>query len=290
MDLNSFECLAGCVVPLIRGSSLLCDVGCDLECYVIRVIGETMQQSVIDVMSHIVMSLRQLPPPIADKQSITYRSDLGIEKRTVSNHCASVYNLLGPLITSVSPLLTSSLVGYLIGGLEQGLTAITAIEGRIYRDWVQQSDHKISIILSDLYFFSLDLLPLLHNKFCLRLPEVTRSIARILEQFKSLMTSCTILLLQEICTDALKVMQFRPSFYATMTENVISPQIGTITAVKRLLYVLRQCEKIMSPISFNMMKKALFSSFYALLLKNQEWSTIKVNEVSVMNWIERVVL
>ena len=94
------------------------------------------------------------------------------------------------------------------------------------------------------------------------------------------MTSCTILLLQEICTDALKVMQFRPSFYATMTENVISPQIGTITAVKRLLYVLRQCEKIMSPISFNMMKKALFSSFYALLLKNQEWSTIKVNEFS----------
>mgnify|MGYP001839516214 FL=1 len=52
-----------------------------------------------------------------------------------------------------------------------------------------------------------------------------------------------------------------PLFHATMTENVISPQIGTITAVKRLLYVLRQCEKIMSPISFNMMKKALFSVF-----------------------------
>ena len=97
------------------------------------------------------MSLRQLPPPIADKQSITYRSDLGIEKRTVSNHCASVYNLLGPLITSVSPLLTSSLVGYLIGGLEQGLTAITSIEGRIYRDWVQQSDHKVCVLSSLLF-------------------------------------------------------------------------------------------------------------------------------------------
>lgn len=46
-----------------------------------------------------------------------------------------------------------------------------------------------------------------------------------------------------------------------MTESVISPQIGTITAVKRLLYVTRQCEKIMSPVSFNMMKKALFSVF-----------------------------
>ncbi len=63
MDLNSFECLAGCVVPLIRGSSLLCDVGCDLECYVIRVIGETMQQSVIDVMSHIVVNIPIIVSP-----------------------------------------------------------------------------------------------------------------------------------------------------------------------------------------------------------------------------------
>ena len=129
---------------------------------------------------------------------------------------------------------------------------------------------QISIILSDLYFFSLDLLPLLHNKFCLRLPEVTRSIARILEQFKSLMTSCTILLLQEICTDALKVMQFRPSFYISIYSLFLHSFIPRYYDRKCDIpsdwynnrgEVLRQCEKIMSPISFNMMKKALFSVF-----------------------------
>ena len=32
-----------------------------------------------------------------------------------------------------------------------------------------------------------------------------------------------------------------------------------VTAVKQLLYVLKQCEKIMPPPSYNMMKKAVFT-------------------------------
>lgn len=38
-----------------------------------------------------------------------------------------------------------------------------------------------------------------------------------------------------------------------------APQPGAIAAVKRFLYMLKQAEKLMSPVSFNMMKKALFS-------------------------------
>ena len=38
-----------------------------------------------------------------------------------------------------------------------------------------------------------------------------------------------------------------------------APQPGAIAAVKRFLYVLKQAEKLMPPVSFNMMKKALFS-------------------------------
>ena len=46
---------------------------------------------------------------------------------------------------------------------------------------------------------------------------------------------------------------------ATMDAMPTAPQPGAIAAVKRFLYVLKQAEKLMPPVSFNMMKKALFS-------------------------------
>lgn len=55
MDVNSFECFSGCVVPLLRGTALLADVGCDLECYVIRVIGDTVKKAVTEVMASMVV-------------------------------------------------------------------------------------------------------------------------------------------------------------------------------------------------------------------------------------------
>ena len=54
MDVNSFECFSG-VVPLLRGTALLADVGCDLECYVIRVIGDTVKKAVTEVMASMVV-------------------------------------------------------------------------------------------------------------------------------------------------------------------------------------------------------------------------------------------
>lgn len=89
------------------------------------------------------MSLRQLPPPITDTQSITFRSDIGIEKREVSTHCASFYTLLAPLLNSLSSLISPSLIPYMLDGLEKGLKALTAIEGQVYKKWLSKSDHKV---------------------------------------------------------------------------------------------------------------------------------------------------
>ena len=51
----------------------------------------------------------------------------------------------------------------------------------------------------------------------------------------------------------------RPSPQAQLKEPATAPQTATITAVKQLLYVLKQCEKLMPPASFSMMKKAVFT-------------------------------
>lgn len=45
VDASSFENFAGCMAPLLRGVAALADVGCDLECYVTRVIGSTVQSA-----------------------------------------------------------------------------------------------------------------------------------------------------------------------------------------------------------------------------------------------------
>lgn len=56
MDSNSFITFSGCVAPLLRGVAALADVGCDLECYVVRVIGDTVKKVVMSVFATIVVS------------------------------------------------------------------------------------------------------------------------------------------------------------------------------------------------------------------------------------------
>ena len=50
--------------------------------------------------------------------------------------------------------------------------------------------------------------------------------------------------------------------HAAITSPAQSVQDGTIAAVKRLLYSVRQCEKTMPSNSFAMMRKALYSVRY----------------------------
>ena len=56
MDGSSFITFSGCVTPLLRGVTALADVGCDLECYVVRVIGDTVKKVVTNVFANIVVS------------------------------------------------------------------------------------------------------------------------------------------------------------------------------------------------------------------------------------------
>ena len=56
MDGASFITFSGCVAPLLRGVTTLADVGCDLECYVVRVIGDTVKKVVTNVFANIVVS------------------------------------------------------------------------------------------------------------------------------------------------------------------------------------------------------------------------------------------
>ena len=52
---------------------------------------------------------------------------------------------------------------------------------------------------------------------------------------------------------------FPSFFHASIDEPVRTVQYSTIAAVKRLLYSVRQCEKMMPSNSFGMMRKALYS-------------------------------
>ena len=58
MDAGSFENFAGCMAPLLRGVAALADVGCDLECYVTRVIGSTVQSAVRSALAGVTVGQR----------------------------------------------------------------------------------------------------------------------------------------------------------------------------------------------------------------------------------------
>ena len=65
--------------------------------------------------------------------------------------------------------------------------------------------------------------------------------------------------MQQVCTSAFSVMKFCAPFYAKIETKVDAPQPTTVSAMNQVLYVLKQGEKLMSPSSFNMMRKALFT-------------------------------
>lgn len=59
VDANSFENFAGCMAPLLHGVAALADVGCDLECYVTRVIGSTVQNAVRNALAGVTVGKRE---------------------------------------------------------------------------------------------------------------------------------------------------------------------------------------------------------------------------------------
>lgn len=65
--------------------------------------------------------------------------------------------------------------------------------------------------------------------------------------------------MQQLFVASFSSSTFSPVFYAALTEAVSAPQPATQKAMKQLLYVLKQAEKLMPPSSFGMMRKALFT-------------------------------
>ena len=65
--------------------------------------------------------------------------------------------------------------------------------------------------------------------------------------------------MQQLYVASFSTSTFCPTFYAQLSEPVSAPQPTTQKAMKQLLYMLKQAEKLMPPSSFGMMRKALFT-------------------------------
>ena len=84
-------------------------------------------------------SLRLLAAPDATTQAVSFHSELGLEKRELSTHCAEVYRALQPVISGLPLLLSPSLLPFLREPLEQGFGAIWGLESQVYRRWCQDA-------------------------------------------------------------------------------------------------------------------------------------------------------
>ena len=80
-----------------------------------------------------------LAAPDATTQAVTFYSELGLEKRELSTHCAAVYKALLPEISGLPLLLSPSLLPFLCEPLEQGFGAIWGLESQVYRRWCQDA-------------------------------------------------------------------------------------------------------------------------------------------------------
>lgn len=78
-------------------------------------------------------------------------------------------------------------------------------------------------------------------------------------QLQEHLRKCTVLLMQQLYVASFSASTFCPTFYAQLSEPVSAPQPTTQKAMKQLLYMLKQAEKLMPPSSFGMMRKALFT-------------------------------
>ena len=82
--------------------------------------------------------------PTNETTTTFFRSSIGLEKRELSVHAATVYQSLSPFLTALPPLLCSALLPYVREALEQGFLALTAKEGQVYERWCKdRTGHKV---------------------------------------------------------------------------------------------------------------------------------------------------
>ena len=81
--------------------------------------------------------------------------------------------------------------------------------------------------------------------------------------------------MQQVCVSSFSAAKFSPTFYAELTEPVSAPQPTTQGAMKQILYVLKQAEKLMPPSSFGMLRRALFT----VRSGENRWDVVHFNAV-----------
>ena len=108
-----------------------------MDATIVKIIGEKVKIITEGFWRSILVNIKSLPKPILSKTTISFKSHIGLEARTVSEYCSSIYTEIAPFIQYCPQLLVPSLLPYITQPLIIGYEAFCSYVSKVYEKWVK---------------------------------------------------------------------------------------------------------------------------------------------------------
>lgn len=108
-----------------------------MDATIVKIIGEKVKIITEGFWRSILVNIKSLPKPTLSKTTISFKSHIGLEARTVSEYCSSIYTEIAPFIQYCPQLLVPSLLPYITQPLIIGYEAFCSYISKVYEKWVK---------------------------------------------------------------------------------------------------------------------------------------------------------
>ena len=111
-----------------------------MDAIIVKIIGEKVKMVTEGVWRTMLVNIKSFPVPSTDRDSITYKSHIGLEKRELSSYHASVYKELCQFIQYCPQLLVPSLFPFILQPLIIGFEALFSYETKVFDKWIKDTN------------------------------------------------------------------------------------------------------------------------------------------------------
>ena len=118
-----------------------------MDAIIVKIIGEKVKMVTEGVWRTMLVNIKSFAAPSTERDSVTYKSHVGLEKRELSAFHAGVYKELCQFVQYCPQLLVPSLFPFIIQPLLIGFEALFSYETKVFDKWIKDTTIRSVFLL-----------------------------------------------------------------------------------------------------------------------------------------------